>query len=72
MPGMSQQSESPTAKPGDRCPFCGKGVLVPSPSGLNLQCGTCERITVLPQSYRPDGRPDAAGPGLTRGRPKKR
>lgn len=72
MPGMGQQTESPTAKPGDRCPLCGEGALVPSPSGLNLLCRACNRITVLRQPHKPDGRPDAAGPGRTRGRPKER
>ena len=72
MPGMSQQAESPTAKPGDRCPRCGEGTLVPSPSGLNLLCDTCNGITVLPLAQKPDARPDAPGSGRTRGRPKKR
>ena len=72
MPGMSQQAEPPTAKPGDRCPFCGKGALLPSPSGMNLLCDTCDRITVLPQAQGPDGRPVAARRGRTRGRPKER
>ena len=42
-----QLAEFPTAKPGDRCPLCGKGRLVPSPSRLNLLCVACNRITVL-------------------------
>jgi hypothetical protein len=58
---------APTAKRGDRCPLCGKGTLVPSPSGLNLRCCTCKRITVLPQVHRPTDRPEAAGPGHTGG-----
>jgi len=72
MPGMSQQTESPTAKPGNRCSFCGEGTLVPSPSGLNLLCGTCDRITLLRQPDKPDSRPDSPGPGRPRGRSKKR
>ncbi len=42
-----QLAESPKAKPGDRCPLCRKGRLVPSPSRLNLVCDACNRITVL-------------------------
>ena len=63
MPGMDQQAESPTMKPGDRCPFCGDGTLVRSPSGLNLLCRTCDRITLLPQAHRSDGRTDATRHG---------
>ena len=48
MPGMSQQNESPTTKPGNDCPLCRKGTLVPSPSGINLLCRACKKITVLP------------------------
>jgi hypothetical protein len=63
---------APTPKPGDHCPFCGEGTLVPSPSGINLLCHACNRITVLPQAHRPDRRPDAPGHWWTRGRHKKR
>jgi len=69
-PGMGEQSESPTVKPGDRCPFCGEGVLMPSPPGLHLQCGRCKRITLLPQPHRPDGRTDAWRHRRFPGRPK--
>jgi hypothetical protein len=71
MPGMGQQAEFPTAKPGDRCPLCGEGLLVSSPSGLNLLCYACNRITVLPLAHRPDGRPGSR-PGRTGGRSKVR
>ncbi len=54
LPVMNQQTELPTSKPGDRCPFCSEGVLVPSPSGLNLLCSTCDRITLLPLAHKPD------------------
>jgi hypothetical protein len=56
MPGMGEQPESPTMKPGDPCTFCGERTLVPSPSGQNLLCGRCKRITLLPQEHRPDDR----------------
>jgi hypothetical protein len=72
LPGMSQQTESPTAKPGDHCPLCGEGALVPSPSGMNLLCDTCNRIAVLPLAQKPDDRPDGAGHRRTRSRLKKR
>jgi hypothetical protein len=71
MPGMGEQAESPTVRSGDRCPFCGGGTLVPSPSGLNLLCRTCDRITLLPQAHRPNGRPDAMRHGRIPGRRRK-
>ena|GEM_PF-2424464 len=71
LPSMSKQTESPTDKPGDRCPLCGKGTLVASASGKNLLCHACNRITVVPEAHKPDARPDAAGPGHARGRPRK-
>jgi hypothetical protein len=61
---------APTAKRGDRCTLCGKGTLVPSPSGINLLCHACNRITVLPQAHRPDDRPVAMRHGRTRSGPK--
>jgi hypothetical protein len=72
MPGMSQQNESPTTKPGNDCPLCRKGTLVPSPSGINLLCRACKKITVLPLAQRPDGQPVAARRGGIPGRHKKR
>jgi hypothetical protein len=33
-----------------------------SPSGENLLCGRCKRITALQQPDKPDGRPDATPP----------
>jgi hypothetical protein len=72
MPAMGDQSESPTITPGDRCPFCGEGVLTRSPSGLNLLCGRCQRITLLPQAHGPDDRPDAMRRGRIPGRRGKR
>ena len=71
MPGMNQQAESPAAKPGDRCPFCGERTLVRSPSGLNLVCTGCYRITLLPLAHRPDDRPDATRHGRIPGRRRK-
>ena len=68
---MNPQTVSPTAKPGSRCPLCGKPALVRSPSGLNLLCHACNRIAVLPHLYRRDGHPDAAAPGQRGGRHKK-
>ena len=70
LPRMGQQTESPTAKPGDPCPLCGEGVLMPSPSGLNLECDTCNRITLLPMTHSVDDRPNAAGHERTPGRPR--
>jgi hypothetical protein len=70
VPSMTQQAEYPTAKPGENCPYCGEGPLVPSPSGMNLHCHTCNKITVLPQVQRTDDRPDATRRGRIRGRPK--
>ena len=61
---------APTAKRGDRCPLCGKGTLVPSPSGINLLCHACNRITLLPQAHRPDDRADARHPRRFPGRSK--
>jgi hypothetical protein len=58
MRGMSRQIESPIAKLGDRCLLCVEGTLVPSPSGLNLRCGRCKRITLVRQAHRLDGRTD--------------
>jgi hypothetical protein len=72
MPGMGEQAESRTMKPGDRCPFCGEMTLVLSPSGQNLLCGRCKRITVRPQPHRPDDRPDATRRGRIPGRHRKR
>jgi hypothetical protein len=68
---MSQQTESPTAKPGDRCPLCGKGTLAPSPSGLNLLCDTCNRTVLVRQGRKPDDQPDAAEKGQAGGNAKK-
>jgi hypothetical protein len=69
VPSMTQQTEYPTSKPGDRCRRCGKGALVLSPSGMNLHCDTCNKITVLPQVQRTDDRPVGSGHRRTRGRP---
>ena len=70
-PVVNQQTESPTAKPEDRCPLCGEGTLVPSPSGTNLLCHACNRITVLPLAHRRNPRIEAHRLNRIGGRPKK-
>jgi uncharacterized protein (DUF983 family) len=59
---MYEQTESLSTKLGDRCPLCGNGALLPSPSGMNFVCHACKRIIVLSQPDRPDARPYATGP----------
>jgi hypothetical protein len=50
---IGMKTEEATLKQGDSCPLCGKGTLVPSPSGANLLCSHCNRIIVdrSPQAH---------------------
>jgi len=52
---IGMKAEEAELKPGDSCPLCGKGTLVPSPSGANLLCWQCNRIIVdrSPQAHLP-------------------
>ena len=72
MPAMGEQTESPTMNLGGPRTFCGERTLVLSPSGLNLVCTRCDRITLLLQEHRPDDRPVATRHGRIPGRHRKR